>query len=158
MAQIQIVKDKRTGTANLATPPGNQSRNGFLHNCYNTALGRFFQETVKVWLEKGIARIHDKEIPRYDKQAYIFDDPRLKLLHEELIRLTHKYCQDNDKTRKRELVNNVQEIWLFMMKEDIYWRRVGLPYLVEFGEFIVKNKEVLSQLTEEEEKNRQKWG
>jgi len=121
-------------------------------------MGRFFQETIKVWLEKGIARIHDKEIPRYDKEAYVFDDQRLQLLQSELKALSRKHLNDNDKTRKRELVDNIAEIWLFMMKEDIYWRRVGLPFLFEFAEFIVEHKDILTQVTPDEIANREKWG
>jgi hypothetical protein len=150
MPRIQSVKDRRLGTSVLNQ--GNQSRNGFLHNCYTTAMGRFFQETIKRWLETGIARIHNKEIPKYDKDAYTFDDPRLKLLHDTLLTLIERYLNDCDKDRKRELVRDISEIWLFMMKEDIYWRRVGVPLLVDLAHVIVEN-EHLFVLTPEEEQN-----
>ncbi len=150
MPQIEVIRDRRAGTSVLN--PGNQSRNGFLHNCYSTAMGRFFQETIKRWLETGIARIHNKEIPKYDKDAYTFDDPRLKLLHDTLLKLIEKYLNDCDKDRKRELVRDISEIWLFMMKEDIYWRRVGVPLLVDLAHVIVENESIFV-LTPEEEQN-----
>lgn len=155
VTQIETVMDRRHGTIALNT--GNQSRNGFLYNCYTTKMGRFFQETIKRWLETGIARIHNKEIPRYDKEAYIFDDPRLKLLHDTLLVLIEKYLNDDDKQRKRELVRDISEIWLFMMKEDIYWRRVGIPLLVDLAHTIVDNED-LFVLTPEESENARRFG
>ena len=155
MPVLEQVKDIRMGQ--VAVTSGNQSRNGFLYNCYTTKMGRFFQETIKRWLETGIARIHNKEIPRYDKEAYIFADPRLKLLHDTLLTLTEKYLNDNDKDRKRELVRDISEIWLFMMKEDIYWRRIGIPMLVDLAHVIIEN-ESLFVLTPIEEDNMRRFG
>lgn len=154
MPQLEQVRDRRMGQ--IAVNPGNQSRNGFLYNCYTTTMGRFFQETIKVWLEKGLKRIHDKEIPRYDKEAYVFGDPRLKILHDKLLELNAKYLNDNDKERKRELMQDIEEIALFMMKEDIYWRRVWLPFLVEFSHFVVDNEHMF-ELTNTERENLEKW-
>ena len=155
MAQLEQIRDRRMGQ--VAVNPGNQSRNGFLYNCYTTTMGRFFQETIKVWLEKGLKRIHDKEIPRYDKEAFVFGDPRLKILHDKLLFLNEKYLNDSDKGRKRELMQEIEEIALFMMKEDIYWRRVWLPFLVEFSEFVVEHKEVFA-LTDIEQENARRFG
>jgi len=52
---------------------GNGSRDGFLFNCNAHPLGKFFQHTIKGAIMQTIRRVHDKEIPRYDRQAYVYD-------------------------------------------------------------------------------------
>ena len=151
--QLEQVRDRRMGQ--VAVTSGNQSRNGFLYNCFTTKMGRFFQYTIKVWLEKGLQRIHDKEIPHYDKQAYIFDDPRLKAIHEKLLELNEKHI-NSDIDRKRGLMRDIEEIALFMMKEDIYWRRVWIPFLVDFSHFVVDNEHMF-KLTNEERQNLERF-
>jgi hypothetical protein len=101
---------------------GNQSRNGFLYNCYTHPMGRFFQETIKRGLEGIIRRIHDKEIPRYDKHAYEYDDPRIQAITELLKGLMVKHIDDNDTVRKHELFGAFVDIIGFMCKEDVFYR------------------------------------
>lgn len=126
---------------------GNQSRVGFLYNCYHHKLGRFFQETIKNGIVGTIKRIHDREIPRYDKEAYTYDDPRLKLLDEELNALIEKYVNDGDRVRKIAMLKQIKDIAMFVAgKEDIYYRSRGIPLLLELSHFMVENEEIF-QLT-----------
>lgn len=132
---------------------GNQSRNGFLYNCYTHPMGRFFQNTVKNGILAIIHRIHAKDILRYDKQAYVYDDPRLKKLDEIITRSVNLTIDDKDRERKREILLSCKDICLFMLKEDIYYRPRVLRAIVEATKEIVANEALLSSLTEAEAYN-----
>jgi hypothetical protein len=132
---------------------GNQSRNGFLFNCYTHPMGRFFQNTVKQGILAIIRRLHDKDIPRYDKQAYVYEDPRLKKLDEIITNAVADTIDDKDRERKREILLNCKDICLFMLKEDIFYRPRILQAIVAASKVIVANEELLSSLSEVEAYN-----
>jgi hypothetical protein len=133
----------------------NKSREaGFLWNCYKNPMGRFFQETIKNSIVRAIEIVHGKKgILRYDRQAYVYDDARLKLLEQEISLLIEKYVVDPvlpARERKRAMLNQIKDIALFVAgKEDIYYRSHGIPLLLEFAHFMVDNEQVF-QLTEAE--------
>lgn len=122
----------------MATEPkpdsiGNDSRCGFLWNCYHSSMGRFFQNTIKHGITSVLSRIHDKEIPRYDSQAYTYDDPRLRNLERILKESFARHVTDQDCARKQEIINQAIDIVLFMMKEDIFYRGRVFAELQDLG-------------------------
>lgn len=138
---------------------GNGSRNGFLWNCYTHPLGRFFQNTIKWGIISTIRRVHDKEIPRYDREAYTYDDPRLKMLDSgiaSLIEQTYVDFGESDEQYKRDILTNLKDIFLFILKEDIYYRPRILKNMVEMAHFIVEN-EHLFELTDDEKANLERF-
>lgn len=129
---------------NMATEPkpdcvGNDSRNGFLWNCYHSSMGRFFQNTIKHGITSVLARIHDREIPRYDPEAYTYDDPRLQNLERILKSSFAKHVTDQDSARKMEIINQAIDIVLFMMKEDIFYRGRVFADLQDLGRDVTAN-------------------
>lgn len=126
---------------------GNGSRNGFLYNCYHHSLGRFFQETIKNGIVAVIRRIHDKEIPRYDKQAYIYDDPRLQKLDQIITETINEVIDDTDRERKREILLMCKDICMFMLKEDIFYRPRTLKGGVKAAKEILTNEALLTSIT-----------
>lgn len=135
---------------------GNQSRNGFLYNCYTHPMGRFLQETVKWGLEKIILRIHDRDIPRYDKNAYVFDDPRLDHIIRALKGTMVKHIDDNDTVRKHKLFGAFIEMSGFFMKEDAFYRSRGIMGLRDLAEDYLAHPEMY-ELTPEEQYNYYKF-
>ena len=132
---------------------GNKSRNGFLYNCYTHPLGRFFQNTIKHGILSIIHRIHDKEIPRYDKEAYVYDDPRLRFLDALITKVVEDQIADQDHDRKQEILLNCKDICLFMLKEDVFYRPRILQAMVDAAKEIVANEELLTAVTEYERYN-----
>lgn len=122
-----------------ATP--NASRVGFVHNCYTTAMGRFFQETIKRGILSVIKRVHDKEIPRYDKTPYVYDDPRLKNLDAVLKKAFAQHLDDNDAERKQEIGGMAADIVLFLMKEDIFYRMVIMRCIQHIAKDAIQHPE-----------------
>ncbi len=125
-----------------ATP--NASRNGFVHNCYTTSLGRFFQETIKKGVISVIRRIHDREIPRYDKTPYTYDDPRLQNLDRVIKESFKLHLDDNDAERKQELGTMVADVALFHMKEDIFYRMVLFRLIQDIVKDAIKNPDLFA--------------
>lgn len=137
---------------------GNGSRNGFLYNCYTHSLGKFFQHTIKKGIESVIFRLHDKDIPRYDKQAYVYDDPRLQFLDRLITQVIEEAIQDIDKDRKREILMACKDICLFMLKEDVFYRPRILAASVAAAREVLKNEEMLTTVTEIEAYNLARFG
>jgi hypothetical protein len=149
---------RRWDMANEPKPDsvGNKSRNGFLYNCYTHPMGRFFQETIKRGLETIIRRIHDKEIPRYDKQAYVYEDVRLKAINDLLKGMMVKHIDDNDTARKHAVFGDFIDIILFMMKEDVFYRARVMKSLEDLA-LAYESAPDLFALTPEEQYNYQKF-
>ncbi len=146
---------RRWDMANEPKPDsvGNQSRNGFLYNCYTHPMGRFFQNTIKGAIISIIRRIHDKDIPRYDKQAYVYDDPRLQKLNAILTTAIKDLVNDADCERKREILLACKDICLFMLKEDVFYRPRILQGSVIVARQILENEQVLTGVTDYEAYN-----
>lgn len=151
---------RRWDAANEPKPDcvGNGSRNGFLYNCYTHPLGRFFQETIKNGIVAVIRRIHDKEIKRYDKQAYVYDDPRLQLLDRIITEAVEEQIQDTDKDRKREILLQCKDVSLFMLKEDVFYRPRIMQTIVDVSKKIIENEDLLLSVTEYEAYNLARFG
>ena len=119
-----LIKPVNCGLMGVTPATPNASRVGFVHNCYTTSLGRFFQETIKKGILSVIKRVHDKEIPRYDKTPYVYDDLRLQNLDHVVKASFAIHLNDNDAERKQEIGGMASDIVLFLMKEDIFYRMV----------------------------------
>lgn len=137
---------------NPATVGNNQSRTGFIHNPYFSAMGRFFQNTIKKGIWSVIHRIHDKEILRYDETAYTYDDPRLQNLDRIIKAAICQHINDNDFARKQKLATDVVDIVLFLCKEDIFYRRSLLKICQDLGD-AVQARPDLFELTSMEQYN-----
>ena len=111
-------------------------RVGFVHNCYTTALGKLFQESVKGVIERVIGKCHPLLI-RYrvngDKERYreglknpdsvfVYDDPMLDLLNRTLKETAREYLTDSDARRKQEIVCQSIDMLLMLAFEDVYYR------------------------------------
>ena len=138
---------------------GNDSRTGFLWNCYTSSLGKFFQNTIKGGVVSAITRIHDKEIPRYDKQAYICTDPRVVALDTIIKETINEVIADTDRERKRKIAFMIWDIFKFIgLKEDIFYRPRILQAAVKVAHRIIENEALLTQLTEREAYNLARFG
>lgn len=125
-----------------ATP--NASRVGFVHNCYTTSLGKFFQETIKKGILSVLRRIHDKEIPRYDKTPYVYDDPRMANLDRVIKESFKIHLNDNDAERKQEIGGMGADIVLFLMKEDVWYRMVVFRAIQDIVKDAIKNPDLFA--------------
>jgi hypothetical protein len=133
---------------------GNGSRNGFLYNCYTHPKGRFFQNTIKNGLILPlIKKIHSWAIPKYDPQAYVFDDPRLQCLHSLITKTINDRMDDADRDRKREIFYQIRDIALFGLKEDVFYRPRTLKGIVEFAHAVIENEDLLTSLNDYEAYN-----
>lgn len=131
----------------------NASRNGFVHNCYTTGKGKFFQFTVKHTLLASIKKIHGWAIPRYSKgcgKPYVYDDPRLKNLNLILKRAFAQHMDDNDAERKREIGGMAADIVLFLMKEDIFYRMVIMRCIQDIAKSAIANPDLFALTAREE--------
>lgn len=149
---------------NMATEPkpdcvGNGSRDGFLWNCYTSSLGKFFQNTIKGGVLSALHRIHDREIPRYDKDAYICTDPRIQCLDRIVRDTIEEVIRDIDRDRKQKVAFMIWDIFKFIgLKEDIFYRPRILQAAVKVAHKIIENEALLTQLTEAETYNIARFG
>jgi len=131
----------------------NKSREGFLYNCYFHPLGKFFQHTIKGAIMQTIRRVHDTEIPRYDRQAYVYDDPRLRTLDEILTGAILTLINDTERAHKQEILLDLKDICLFMLKEDVYYRPRILQGSVDVAKMIIANEQALTTMSDREAYN-----
>lgn len=105
-----------------AYPDGNnESRSGFTYNPYYHPKGKFFQNIVKKALLKCIDWAHTAIVKGYDMDAYKYDDPRLQAINTYM----RGYIGTNfieSKPYKFDFMNKMVDIFMFMCKEDIYYR------------------------------------
>jgi hypothetical protein len=126
-----------------ATP--NASRNGFVHNCYTTSLGKFFQNTIKQgMILPMIRKVHGWAIPKYDQTPYEYDDPRLQNLDRVIKESFKLHLDDNDAERKQEIGGMAADIVLFLMKEDIFYRMVIFRAIQDIVKDAIKNPDLFA--------------
>lgn len=95
----------------------NQSRYAFTH-LHESVKGQWLQWTWKKAVSKSLFFFHGLILKLYDKDAYVFDDYRLKAIKE----FTQGYFKENMEQRKQGILNSGVDIFLFIMKEDIFYR------------------------------------
>lgn len=102
-----------------------ESKIGFTWNPYHNKKGIFMQNVTKRVIIKMVDFIY-KSILKYDKHSYAFSDPRLLLLKS----FVSDFTEQNLKVKyKRDLAAKLIDIGLFMMKEDVYYRVLGLEMI-----------------------------
>jgi hypothetical protein len=151
---------RRWDPANEPKPSwiGNDSRDHFLYNCYSHPLGKFFQDVIKGRIVSMIRWVHDSGIPRYDKEAFVFDDPRLQLLNQIITDAIEEQIQDSDKDRKQKILSDCRDISLFMLKEDIFYRPRILQAIISASRKVIENEAILMSLTDTEARNLAQFG
>lgn len=80
--------------------------------------GQWLQWFLKQTIIKTMHFIHGQIKGKYDKNAYIFQDPRLFTIQQ----FIKNYAKDNMEQRKQEIINEAADIFLFLLKEDIFYR------------------------------------
>jgi len=108
--------------------------NGFVHNPYHTLKGKFFQQTIKPMIRKAIYAAHAYWLARYSKDAFVYDDVRLKAVDE----FTKKFIDDHmaeheGAAYKIEFMHHLRDIVCGMVKEDPFYTS---PFWVFINEFV----------------------
>jgi len=119
----------------------NGNRCGFLWHPYNSVKGKLFQLTLKPIIIQAIDRVWN-ELCDYDPESYIYDDETLfelnQVLTTEILDLFQDSVERKDweragieeiggTLRKQRIMLQLKDIFLFLMKEDVYYR----PRLME---------------------------
>jgi hypothetical protein len=113
---------------NMATEPnpqyvGNEgSRNYFKWSCFHNEKGKFYQSVIKKVILSAIDMAHKYTIERYNKNQFIYDDPRLKGVNVFAKNYIKKNFQESG-DYKIGFMNKIVDIVLgTICKEDIYYR------------------------------------
>ena len=92
---------------------------GFKHNPYHTLKGKFYQNTIKPLIRKAIYAAHAYWLSKYDDDAFVYDDPRLKSVDEFTKTFIDEHVQDA--AYKTEFMHMLRDIVCGMVKEDPYY-------------------------------------
>ena len=106
-----------TGNNNRAKKSGG----GFPFSPYFHKRGLGLQNVIKSGIIAFIGKAHKQIIKDYDSDAYQFDDPQLQ----EMAAYLRAFCSENfvdEGSRKITFMSQLLDIFLFLMKEDIYYR------------------------------------
>ena len=122
MAEIQDITKVVNDNEYLIRPPvegDNSTREQFKHNPYFTLKGRFYQTVIKPMIRKAIHGAHTYWISKYDKDAFVYDDPRLQAVDE----LLKTFIDDHMAHReyKLEFMHEIRDIVFGVVKEDPYY-------------------------------------
>jgi len=141
------VYDKRS-ERNVNYPDGNnESRNGFIFNPGFHPKGQFFQNVIKKAILAAINFAHSAIVKNYDREAYLYDDSRLRDLNIFLRKYIDANFQDS-KPYKSDFMLKLVDILLFLMKEDVYYRARMIDIFANMPR---------SELTDIEKENIEKW-
>lgn len=104
-----------------------ESKIGFMWNPKHSKKGIFMQNITKRVLIKMCDFIYNSML-KYDKDAFKFGDSRLIAIKD----YTEKYIIANLAVKyKKDIVRKLVNIVLFVAKEDVYYRVVGLKMINE---------------------------
>lgn len=98
----------------------NKTSVGFRFNPYYHVKGKFMQGVVKTAIKSAINFAHAQIIKHYDRNAFIYDDERLKKIDEYCKRYINENFQ-NSYPYKSQFMEKAIDILLFIMREDIYY-------------------------------------
>ncbi len=146
-----IVKENQENGVFWVPTGKNQSRFGFIHHHVFTSKGRFFQNILKKHILREIDKVHSAGLNNsdithlrlavstihfswrrgYDKDAFVYADPRLKALDKYLkeyisSNLVDEYPHDHD------FLFKLVDITLGLAKEDSYYRSRLVDFADEF--------------------------
>ena len=111
----------------------NSNRRMFKHSPYHTLKGRFYQRTIKPMIRKAIYAAHALWISRYDKDAFVYDDPRLKDVDEFMRKFIDDHMAETERAvHKLEFMHNIQDIVFGMVKEDPFYASAFWAFCNEF--------------------------
>lgn len=130
----------------------NETReSGFKHNPYNTVKGKFFQQTIKKTIMKSLQLTEWGIINKYDKDAFVYDDTRLKRIDE----FTEDYINKHFVFREyqSEVMHQLRHIVYFIAKEDPYYTNAFFDFI---NKFTAEFKDGF-ELTEKEQETFDKW-
>lgn len=139
----------------LANAQSEASRYQFTYE-HTTAKGQWLQWFLKKLIAKSIHFWYGLIKGKYDKNAYVFQDPRLFMIQQ----FIKNYAKDNMEERKQEIINEAADIFLFLLKEDIFYRVRAMDAIRLWGHLYPGMKwkdEPLYGLDEPEQENLQLW-
>ncbi len=126
----------------------NSTRKMFKHNPYHTLKGRFYQFTIKPMIRKAIDGAHAYWIAKYDKDAFVYDDPRLKDVDKFTRNFIDFHMAENATTAlyKLDFMHKIRDILFGMIKEDPFYASAFWAFCNAF----VKRYPVGFEMTESE--------
>lgn len=126
---------------------GGNGKGGFRFSPYYHDKGKFLQDVIKKGIIKTIDLAHSQIVGKYDKNAFVFEDPRLVELNAYFRSYLSQYFE-HDVPRKITFMSQIVDIVMFLMKEDIYYRARFLDMFRDMPRF---------EITENETENIQRW-
>ena len=121
-------------------PKGNNSnRIGFTHGL-QSPLGKKFQGVMKPAMIVFINKMHKWICGEWDKDAFVYDDPRMQVLDENI----HGHIDElfDHEDRKLDFMHKIADICLFMMKEDCYYAPRAFDLINRLPLFILTASEI----------------
>jgi|GEM_PF-3576652 len=132
---------------------GNDSREGFKHNCYtDKQKGMFFQTIIKKAILKAIDFAHLWLQKQYDKNIFIYEDERLQKLDAFAEHIISTYYS-HEKGYKDVFMRKCKQIKLGLNKEDVFYRARDFATINEFYTWMQENYPDGIPLTEGEKIN-----
>ena len=133
---------------NPVYPIGNNyNRVGFTHSL-SSVKGKLFQNVMKPAIITLINKMHKWVVGEWDHDAYIYDDPRMQVLDENI----HGYIDEffDQEQRKLDFMHKIADIGLFILKEDIYYsaRAFDMANKLPFFVLTTHEQENISTFTE----------
>lgn len=101
----------------LANAENEASRYQFTYE-HTSQKGQWLQWFLKKLIAKSIHFWYELIKGKYDKNAYVFQDPRLLIFREFVKRYVEEWMEE----RKQKIVLDSLDVSLFLNKEDIWWR------------------------------------
>ena len=135
-------------TSNPKYEGNNKTRIGFKYNPYHHVKGKFMQGITKTAVRSTINFAHAYILKHYDKEAFIYDDERLKKIDEYCKRYIDKNFQ-HAYPYKSDFMIKIIDIILFFAKEDIYYTARWLD--------MINGLPRGHELTKEEKENIKRW-
>jgi len=105
---------------------------GFKHNPTHTMKGRFYQHAIKPMIRKAIYMAHGWWIAKYDADAFVYDDSRLKSVDDFAKAFIDEHVQDA--AYKTEFMHMMRNIVCGMVKEDPYYTSMFWMFCNRFVE------------------------
>lgn len=134
--------------ANPRYKDNNKTRVGFTYNPSHHIKGKFFQSIIKSAVKAAINFAHSQILKHYSREAFVYDDERLKAIDEYCKRYIDTNFQ-NSYPYKSQFMEKVIDIILFIMREDIYYTSRWLD--------MINGLPRGHELTEIEKENIRKW-
>ena len=124
---------------NPAYPVGNNSnRDGFTYTAAHPKF-KIFQNVLKPATIKAINKWHSWISTKWDKDAFVYDDPRMQCLDTRVHELINELFDHQQ--RKLDFMHNGADILLFYMKEDSYYSGRIFALLNKLPYFVLKQCE-----------------